>query len=355
MQRMAGDTPLVLYVDWGISGARADRAEYIRLKSDIEAGRIQRVYAYSLSRLGRNARELLEFSDLCQANGVTFTTTKDAIDTSTAGGRAVLGILAVMAELERELAAERANDRIARQRNRGDALGQPGYGFRRESDGDKRVRFVPDETVDIGPITDAYNEVGTVAGAVRLLNERGIPSPRGEKWHQPSLARVLDAHNVRPFAPSGRRVTERVPSIFAGLLRCGCGATLTPTTTRGQYYCGRAKSTPNHGPMSVKEAYVREWAERETEEMAPSGPPLTPDDWAALLAEDDDPAGRALVEAERTEARQRFARGALSLAEMTDVERELDERLVAAAGEGVTVDWGRHSSVCGLDSGHQDS
>jgi len=66
----------------------------MRLKADIAAGRVGSVCAYSLSRLGRNARELLAFIELAQAHDVPVRTAVEAVDTSTAMGRAMLTVMA---------------------------------------------------------------------------------------------------------------------------------------------------------------------------------------------------------------------------------------------------------------------
>src|SRR5262245_53879527 len=74
---------LETYVDWGISGRRDDRPDYLRLKADIEAGRVGVVFAYSLSRLGRTARELDALFTLCEKHDVQVITQADGTLTAT--------------------------------------------------------------------------------------------------------------------------------------------------------------------------------------------------------------------------------------------------------------------------------
>ncbi len=85
-----------VFVDWGMSGGRNDRPEYMRLKADIEAGRVSVVYGLNLSRLGRSLLELLAFVDACEKNGTVLRLAQDSIDTSTPTGRAMLRMLAVL-------------------------------------------------------------------------------------------------------------------------------------------------------------------------------------------------------------------------------------------------------------------
>jgi DNA invertase Pin-like site-specific DNA recombinase len=83
MQDEAGDrlaeslgidpTTLVRLVDEGRSGSGGKthlRADYVRLKAMVEAGQVRHVLAYSLSRLGRNSREVLDLLALCTEHGV---------------------------------------------------------------------------------------------------------------------------------------------------------------------------------------------------------------------------------------------------------------------------------------------
>ena len=109
VRRLAHGAVLDLFVDWGISGGKAARPEYQRLRAEIAADRVDRVYAYSLSRLGRSTTELLSFFELCEAHGVTVETEADGrLDSSTATGRMLLTIISAVATFEREAAAERS-------------------------------------------------------------------------------------------------------------------------------------------------------------------------------------------------------------------------------------------------------
>jgi hypothetical protein len=111
---------------------------------------------------------------------------------------------------------------------------------------------------DFGPIVAAYEEARSVRRTAVLLNERGIPAPRGGLWNMTPLRHVLERladdglvglpeRNGRLRHPSGK------PALFAGLVVCHCGRRMTPNVTRGQLYCGAARSNADHGRMSVTE------------------------------------------------------------------------------------------------------
>jgi DNA invertase Pin-like site-specific DNA recombinase len=65
------------------------------------------VVVWTLDRLGRNTLHILETVKKLTERGVTLVSTTDGIDSSTAAGRMVIGVLASMAESERELVKER--------------------------------------------------------------------------------------------------------------------------------------------------------------------------------------------------------------------------------------------------------
>ncbi|MDT5366213.1 MAG: hypothetical protein QOC62_644 [Mycobacterium sp.] len=65
------------------------------------------VVVWKLDRLGRNTLHILETVKALTDKGVTLVSTTDGIDSSTAAGRMVIGVLASMAEFERALTIER--------------------------------------------------------------------------------------------------------------------------------------------------------------------------------------------------------------------------------------------------------
>ena len=80
---------------------------------------------WKLDRLGRNTLHILETVKALTERGVILVSTTDGIDSSTAAGRMVIGVLASMAEFERELAKERTALKRATFRANGTRFGRP--------------------------------------------------------------------------------------------------------------------------------------------------------------------------------------------------------------------------------------
>src|SRR5437868_8006391 len=79
-----------------ISGAKDDRPGLAALMDYVRAG--DTVVVWKLDRLGRNTLHILETVKELTDAGVTLISTTDGIDSSTAAGRMVIGVLASMAE-----------------------------------------------------------------------------------------------------------------------------------------------------------------------------------------------------------------------------------------------------------------
>ena len=254
VRRMAaayGDADrLTVYVDWNLSGAKVNRPQYVALKAAISAGAVSALYAYSMSRLGRNARELLDLFELCKARGVkVMCAAEGTIGAESAMGKFTLTIMAAVAELEREQAVERSAGALAARVARGDVLGHPAYGNRHVRV-DGVIRVEPDPDVPTAPVVDAFRKAGSVLGAVRILNASGLSAPRGGIWHTSTASRVLNS-SAASMLPRRTITGRRTPShdALSQLVKCPfCGTMLTPNRTRKLLYCYRGQANRGSHP-----------------------------------------------------------------------------------------------------------
>lgn len=83
------------------------------------------VVVESISRLGRNTLDILNLIQRLEIEKVEFISLKENMDTTTPTGKAMLQMMSVIAELERNLLAERVKEGIIASRSRGTAVGRP--------------------------------------------------------------------------------------------------------------------------------------------------------------------------------------------------------------------------------------
>jgi len=93
------------------SGKDTARPAYREMMAFVRAG--DTVVVESISRIARNARDLLNIISELTEKGVEFVSLKESIDTTTPQGRFMLTVFGAMAELERESILERQREGIA--------------------------------------------------------------------------------------------------------------------------------------------------------------------------------------------------------------------------------------------------
>lgn len=107
------------------SGSRTaiERPGMKRLLDYAEAG--DTVVVWRIDRLGRSLLDVLSTVNLLRGQGVKIQSVSDGIDPETTSGRMMLGMLATLAEYERELITERVNAGIAAAKANGTRFGRP--------------------------------------------------------------------------------------------------------------------------------------------------------------------------------------------------------------------------------------
>lgn len=97
-----------IYADCGISGKDIDhRPEMLRLLQDAREKKIDCVVFWALSRFTRSVSDLYQTMEDFQRHGIGMVSYTESFDTSTPMGRAMIGIVGIFAQLERELTGER--------------------------------------------------------------------------------------------------------------------------------------------------------------------------------------------------------------------------------------------------------
>ena len=115
------------FEDDGISGAkgRDRRPGFDALSKAVSRKEIDMVACWSVDRLGRSLTHLVTFLGELRDKDVDLYLDVQGVDTSTAAGRALFGMLSVFAEFERSMLVDRVKSGMARARRAGKHLGRP--------------------------------------------------------------------------------------------------------------------------------------------------------------------------------------------------------------------------------------
>lgn len=95
-------TDYKIFEDFGVSGAKARRPGLSSLLDAAQRGELRSVLVYSLSRLARSTKHLLDTLELLSREGISFVSLTEKIETETATGRAITTILSSISQLERQ-------------------------------------------------------------------------------------------------------------------------------------------------------------------------------------------------------------------------------------------------------------
>ena len=260
--------------------------------ADVEAGIIKGLVFSSMSRLGRNLRELLEIEAHFRLFGATLHSIDGQLDTNTSSGRMFFALSGAMAQYERELTSARVTAGIITRAQEGKKIsGQQPFGYMWA---DKNNLVIDEEkAIIVKKAYDLFIEHQKIKRVITLLNDAGYHAKKSA-WSPKSMKRLLVnpiytgtyqrnytkslgnkkswelkpkeewiAMEVEPIltqetwdtvqhilASRPQMYSEGVPRegkyMFSGILRCECGKKLYVTPYQGmripRYVCTTCKN-----------------------------------------------------------------------------------------------------------------
>lgn len=235
-----------IFVDGGFSGSSMDRPSLQNMLSKITD--FDAVVVYKLDRLSRSQRDTMELiQDYFFKNKVDFASVTETLDTSTTFGMAMIGILAVFAELERGNIAERMRNGLIKRAQEGYKTSggdREPSGYSRRPDGD--LEPIAEEIEHIKMIFDYYERYFSITKVQQKLKEEGYPLWRfnrirqilsnrlyigdvsfaGEYYkgrHKPIITdEQFNRVQVMLEKHRGSNAKRAKQSLLSGLLNCGC-------------------------------------------------------------------------------------------------------------------------------------
>jgi DNA invertase Pin-like site-specific DNA recombinase len=119
--------------DEGASGKSLEREGIVRLLELVDAGEVVAVIVYKLDRLSRKTLDTLSLIESFESKDIAFHSISERVDTKSATGRFFLTILSAIAQMERDMIAERTKDALAHKKQKGEWTGRVPFGFRLEN------------------------------------------------------------------------------------------------------------------------------------------------------------------------------------------------------------------------------
>jgi DNA invertase Pin-like site-specific DNA recombinase len=112
------------YTDHGFSGTKARRPALDELMEDARRHKFDVLIVWSIDRLARSTKHLLQTLDELNGLGIQFLSKREQIDSEGPLGRAILVIVSAMAELERCIIIERVRAGMRRAKLEGRRIGR---------------------------------------------------------------------------------------------------------------------------------------------------------------------------------------------------------------------------------------
>ena len=270
-----GWTLLHVYIDGGYSGGNTNRPALQEMLHAIQKNKVDAVVVYKLDRLSRSQKDTLTLiEDELLAHGTDFVSINENFDTSTPFGRAMIGILSVFAQLEKDQITERFTmGRIGRSKSgyfHGGGNAPTGYDY---IDGHLIINeyeaiqvrevfslFLSGKSINAiwHDLSGRYTTKWTASKVRNVLKNSlymGKVHYFGQEYdgvHQPIIDsetyhaanRLLNSSSRQAAKTTAQKNPFRAGYLLSGVVFCGrCGARYS--ANHGYYKCySRAKSSP---------------------------------------------------------------------------------------------------------------
>jgi DNA invertase Pin-like site-specific DNA recombinase len=185
-----------VFVDAGLSGGRADNRPGLQAALDATCRERGVLVVLSLSRLARSTKDTISIAERLDRSGADLVSLSERIDTTSAAGRMVFRMLAVLAEFERDLVSERTASAMAHKRAKGELVGRVPFGFDLAADG---VQLVPNarEQRAVEIIAELRGRGWSLRRIADELTARGVPTKSGgSSWTHTAVARIAERNQV---------------------------------------------------------------------------------------------------------------------------------------------------------------
>jgi DNA invertase Pin-like site-specific DNA recombinase len=177
------------FVDRGISGRKMENRPALLEALDAVCKCSGVLVVYSLSRLARSTAETILIADRLDNAGADLMSLTEKIDTTSAAGKMVFRVLAVLAEFERDVIAERILAAIHHKRDHGEVYNNTPLGFDRDG---KKLIPNNDERKTIQKIFRLRKRGLPLQKIADRLNAEGCTGKNGGRFYASTIQKILN-------------------------------------------------------------------------------------------------------------------------------------------------------------------
>lgn len=197
MKEIEEGTQVKKYQDKGYSGKNVERPDFQQLLKDIEKGIIRKVIVYRLDRMSRSTLDFAKLMEYFKEYNIEFVSTAEKFDTSTPIGKAMLSIVMIFAQLERETIQQRITDNYYERGKKGMFLGgNIPFGFElipTKIDGKKTNMLNANNAMEhvvklFGEYSNTNSSLHSLASS---LNENEVKTSLDNFWDSAKISRLL--------------------------------------------------------------------------------------------------------------------------------------------------------------------
>jgi site-specific DNA recombinase len=286
-----------VYREEGRSGKDLNRPEFQRMMDDINRKKINTIIVYKIDRLTRSLKDFSFLWDEIDKIGVKIVSIVEKFDTTTPIGRAMLHIVLVFAQLEREQTGERTAATMQYRAEQGLWNGGRVLGYDLDPDDKGTLKVNAEQSKIVQKTFELCIETGSAGKAQQTLNDLGYRMPqyvsrRGKvhggkpfnkqvvikllqnpvylgqiTWNEKqykgkhkaiidtkTFSKVRDILTRNRKTRSNRKIPNKHTYLLQGILTCGkCGSIMTPVSGIGRsnryyyYQCTKNTHVGNNG------------------------------------------------------------------------------------------------------------
>ena len=182
-----------VYEDDGVSGMSIDKRNGFKSMVEfMKENKIDGIVVWSLSRLGRKMKDVVEFMDFLKSNNIGFFSIKENLSNDDKIGSLIMNILSSINEFEVEVIRERIKDVKRNKKENGEVYGRMMYGY--DNINGKMIENKEEKRI-IRRVKNFRSRGWSWRKISNRLNDEGIKSKEDKIWYDGSLYNMMRCYS----------------------------------------------------------------------------------------------------------------------------------------------------------------